>query len=173
MTQGTVVTIKKVFKETGVSQKSGKPWTRFDVVDTNDTRYKTFNFQLGQQAENAEGKAVGLEFHVEQQGNYQNNILDSIDLNASQNGHAVYNKEEFSAHQHNQNVAPKQETPAYFSDLAKKDERPLRSHETNRAAALELAIQMVKPDTTPLELYRVADANFKFIVEGLSAFGQF
>ncbi len=156
-----VVTLKKVFKETGVSQKTGKPWTRFDVVDTNDVRYKTFNLQLGQLAENAEGKTVGLEFHVEQQGNYSNNILDNIDLNGS-NGDAPADPELFTT----SFSVPVTVRP---SD----DKQTVINRSASLARAIETAAAGIVTVTDPKQLFQIADEYVKYIEQGSEAFGQF
>ncbi len=167
---GQVVTLKKVFKETGVSQKTGKPWTRFDVVDTNDVRYKTFNFQLGQLAENAEGKTVGLEFHVEQQGNYSNNILDSIDLNASQNGH---HPEEFGGPPAEQRATAQAILQTGVAIGAGQDKQTIINRSASLARAIETAAAGIVTVTDPKQLFQIADEYVKYIEQGSEAFGQF
>jgi len=64
-------------------EKNGKPWTRFDVYFEGDSnKYSTFVFNLGQTAEDAESKGLGVVVDVKstQSGKYTNWTLEHIEI---------------------------------------------------------------------------------------------
>lgn len=68
MSQTSTITVEATTEKSGVSQKTGKPWTKWALKDENDNWYGTF--ERGVVHDGLEWQAVEIEW--EQDGNFRN-----------------------------------------------------------------------------------------------------
>ena len=69
-----VVAVREV---KAVPTRSGN--TRYVLVDEDGNEYTTFRPEIGNRAQEAEGKRARIEYHEEQRGNFNNVYLDKIE----------------------------------------------------------------------------------------------
>lgn len=66
------VRIVKVDPKTGTNQKTGRPWTRYSIVDSNGADHSTFDKGLADAAEAFRQSGAWVDITVEQDGQYKN-----------------------------------------------------------------------------------------------------
>lgn len=163
-----VVTLVGVETKTGQGQKG--PWTLKVYKDAGGNKYQTFDGPLQQIADSLLGQSASVVYDVEtrnytdQQGQARtanNNVLRFIEASAGTVGATA---------QAEGNVQTTFVPQTVTAQTVQQDDRPIRSHETNRADALKIAVEAhaagIAVVSDPMQLAAIADLFVKYIETG-------
>ncbi|HEY6018839.1 MAG TPA: hypothetical protein VIY48_02810 [Candidatus Paceibacterota bacterium] len=79
-----IAKIDEVNSRQGVSQRTQKPYTVFEVKTTDGKKYSTFKAPLGQMAGALRGQAVVIQYSEQERNGYTNYTLEGIQPSQSQ-----------------------------------------------------------------------------------------